>query len=113
MHLVLNGRVLGRKSERIPPKRMDDVEAAQPLHPGDDVADHVVADVPDVRVAGRIREHHEAVELGLRRLRRDLERSALGPALLPLLLDRLRGVIGHGWSHLWDARRRPAVTSPL
>ena len=32
---------------------MQDVEPLQPLHPGDDVADDVVADVADVRVTGK------------------------------------------------------------
>jgi hypothetical protein len=50
MDAVLDGRVLGRQAERIPPERVQHVEALQPLQPRDHVADDVVAHVPDVRV---------------------------------------------------------------
>ena len=67
MDVVLDRGVLGRQAERVPAERMQHVEAAHPLRARDDVADHVVADVPDVRVPGRVREHLEAVELRLGR----------------------------------------------
>ena len=47
---VLDCGVLGRQAERVPAERMQDVEPAHPLHARNDVADHVVADVADVRV---------------------------------------------------------------
>ena len=65
MRAVLDRGVLGRQAERVPAERMQDVEAAHALHARDDVADHVVADVADVRVPRRVGEHLEAVELRL------------------------------------------------
>ena len=95
MRAVLDGGVLGRQAERVPAERMQDVEAAHPLHARDDVADHVVADVPDVRVPGRVREHLEAVELRPGGILGDLEGARVAPAVLPLLLDCLGLVVGH------------------
>ena len=70
MRAGLDGGVLGRQAERVPAERVQHVEAAHPLHARHHVADDVVADVPDVRVAGRIREHLQAVELRPRRIDR-------------------------------------------
>jgi hypothetical protein len=42
---ALDGGVLGRQAEGVPPERMQHVEALEPLQPGDDVADDVIADV--------------------------------------------------------------------
>ena len=61
---MLNRRVFRRQPEGVPAEGMQDVKPSHPLGPGDHVADHVVAHVTDVRVAGRIGKHHEAVELG-------------------------------------------------
>ena len=93
---VLDGGVLGGKAEGVPTERMQDVEPPHPLHAGDDVPDHVVADVSDVGVPRRIGEHDEAVVLGAPRLLGHLEGALVGPAPLPLLLDGLRIVVGHG-----------------
>jgi len=60
---------------------MQQFEAAHPLHARHHVADDVVADVPDVRVPGRIREHLEAVKLLARRIGGDLEGARGGPLL--------------------------------
>ena len=61
------------------------LEAEHPLRPRADVADHVVPHVADVRVARRIGEHLEAVELRLRGIFGDFERAGLRPPFLPLL----------------------------
>ena len=66
----LDRGVLGRQAERVPAERVQHVEAAHPLHARHHVADDVVADVSDVRVSGRVREHLQAVELRPRRSRR-------------------------------------------
>ena len=93
---VLDGGVLGGKTEGVPAERMQDVEPPHPLHAGNDVPDHVVADVSDVRVPRRIGEHDEAVVLRAPRRFGRLEGARIGPAPLPLLLDGLRIVVGHG-----------------
>src|SRR5262249_50651110 len=92
--------------ERVPSERVQDVEAAHPLQARHDVANHVVADVPDVRVAGRVREHLEAIELRLRGVFGDLERARRAPALLPLALYGLGLVLGHDPSIIQGRARR-------
>ena len=77
------------------PNGMQHVVAAHPLHARHHVADDVVADVADVRVPGRVREHLEAVELRARRVGGHLERARRGPALLPLPVEFLRTIVGH------------------
>ena len=71
----LDRGVLRRQAERVPAERMQHVEAAHPLRARHHVADDVVADVADVRVARRVGEHLQAVELRPRRVGLDLERA--------------------------------------
>ncbi len=104
MRPVLDGGVLGRQAKGVPPERVEDVEPAHAFHTRDDVADHVIADVPDVRVPRRIGKHLEAVEFRLRRILRYLERSSGRPAFLPLALDGLGLVIGHDLSIIESSR---------
>ncbi len=94
---ALDRRVLGGKAERIPTEGVQDVEAARPLVARDDVANHVVSDVAHVGVPGRVGEHLQTVVLRLRRVLDHLEGPALGPALLPLPVERLRFVLAHVW----------------
>ena len=117
MDAALDGGVLGRQAERIPAERMQHVEPLQPLHPRDDVADDVVADVADVRVPRGVREHLEAVELRLRGVFGDLERAGVGPALLPFLVQFLRVIVRHCGSRrsdesLQDSSGRDLSTLP-
>ena len=93
MNAALDGGVLGRQAERVPAERMQHVVAAQPLRARHDVADDVVADVPDMRVTRRVREHLEAVVLRARRIFSDLERARARPAVLPFLVECLRFVV--------------------
>ena len=94
----LDGGVLGRQAERVPAERMQHVEAAHPLHPRHHVADDVVAHVPDVRVAGGIGEHLQAVELRTRGIGVDLEGAPCSSTALPLLIEFGRLEISHeGW----------------
>ena len=95
VNAALDRGIFGRQSERVPPERVQHVEAAHPLHARHHVADQVVADVPDVRVAGRVREHLEAVELLARGIFDDLEDRVGCPARLPFLVELLRFVVGH------------------
>ena len=103
----LDRRVLRRQTEGIPAHRMQHGPAAQALHPGDHVGDHIVAHMAHVQAPRGIGEHRQGV-IGLggvgrsraRRLGGQGQRLAL-PALLPELLDHLRpvaGGIGHGGS---------------
>ena len=104
---VLDRGVLGGQAERVPAERMQHVEAAHPLHARDDVANHVVADVADVRVPGRVREHLEAVVLRLGGVLGDLERARIAPPVLPLLLDCLGLVVRHDLQIISHARTPP------
>ena len=61
------GGVLGRHAEGVPAEGMQDVEAPHALRTGHHVADDVVANVSDVRVPGRVREHFKTVVLRLAR----------------------------------------------
>ncbi len=75
MHVVLDRRVLGGQTEGVPSERMQHVVAAHAHHPRADVADHVVAYVAHVRVARRVREHLEAIELWFRPILGHFERA--------------------------------------
>ena len=89
MNAALDGGVFSRQPECVPAERMQHVVAAQPLRARHDVADDVVADVSDVRMARRVREHLEAVVLRARRVFSDLERARARPAVLPFLVEGL------------------------
>ena len=104
---ALDRGVLRGQAERVPPERVQDVETLQPLQPRDDVADDVVANVPDVRVPGGIREHFEAVELRLRRIFGDFKGAGLGPVRLPFPVQFLRVIFGHGDPSRITYRPRP------
>ena len=86
---LLLGRVLGRHPERVVAHRVEHIAAHQSVEAGHGVANRVVADVPHVHAAGWVREHLEAVELGLTVVDFDFERSGIGPCLLPAGLDFL------------------------
>ena len=92
---ALDRRVLSREAERVPAEGMQHVVAAHPLRARHDVADDVVADVADVRVAGRVREHLQTVELLTRGIDVDLECLRRCPRLLPFLVQLLRFELGH------------------
>ena len=94
----LDSGVFRRQTEGIPPERMQNVEAAQPLGTRHDVADDVITDVTDVRVAGWIREHLQAVVFRPRIVLADLECPRVGPVALPFLVQVLRFVLGHDGS---------------
>ena len=64
--VMLDGGVLGWQTESIPPHGVKHIEAAHLRVTGDHVADRVVAHMPHVDIARRIREHLEHVLLGLR-----------------------------------------------
>ena len=75
MGAVLDRGVLRRQAKCVPAERVQHVEATHPFHARDNVADHVIADVADVRVPRRVREHFEAVELRPGGIFGDLKRA--------------------------------------
>ena len=92
---VLDGVVLGRQPERVPPHRVEDPEALHPLPAGDDVGGGVALAVADVQPgAGRVGEHVQRVELRLRRIGGGLVQAGLAPAGLPFGFDGVV-VVGH------------------
>ncbi len=116
VHATFDCRVLGGQPERVPSERVQHIEPAHPFHARDDVADHVVADVSDVRVPRWVGKHLQAVELRPGVVLGDLEGTLAPPALLPLLFDCLGFVVGHDLSIIFDADgpkcRRPADSVP-
>ena len=64
--VVLDRRVLRRQPERVPAHGLQHVVSLHAHVAREDVADRVVADVAHVQAAARVREHAEAVVLGLR-----------------------------------------------
>ncbi len=99
MRVALDRGILGRKAERVPPDRVQHLEAGHGGLPGDHVTDGVVAHVAHVDVTRRVREHLKDVLLGLGGvLGRVVEPLAL-PLGLPLLFDAVRFVDGlaQGW----------------
>jgi hypothetical protein len=101
MPALADGGVLGREPERVEAHRPEHGEAHAPPVVRDDLAQHVVAHVPHVELAGGVRKHLEHVRLaGLLRGTglagvRDVEGAFAPPYVLPLLLDRLRVVPLH------------------
>ena len=101
--------VLGRQAEGVVAHRVDHLEAVAAAEVGDRVADRVVLQVADVRLARGVGQHLEHVGLRLRGVEpglagvRDLP-GALGvPDLLPAALDRV-GVVLAGSSLARESR---------
>ena len=61
----LGGGVLGRQAERVPPHRVQHVEAARPFEARHHIAHRIVAGMADVEAPRRIGEHLHHVVLGL------------------------------------------------
>ena len=79
------------------PNGCSTLKPRMPLHPRHDVADDVVADVPDVRVARRIREHLEAVELRPRRIV-GRPRTRARPSTAAAISCRAAGACTRSWA---------------
>jgi hypothetical protein len=91
-----DGSVLGGKPESIETHRPHDHVPVPPPEMGDDLAQHVVAHMAHVQLAGGIGEHLEDVglvpQIGLAGIGH-VEGIRVPPDALPLLLDRLRVVL--------------------
>ncbi len=110
---LLDRGVLRGQAERVEPHRAHYGEAVATAEVGDDLAQHVVADVPHVQVARRVREHLEhvgllrvALELLAVRIRH-LEGSLVLPDALPLLFDRSWVVLLHRRSCSPQTTKKP------
>src|ERR1700722_7529179 len=82
---------------------MQYVEAAHPFVTRQRVADGVVANVPDVQRAARIRQHFKHIELGVARILFGLKERRVGPSLAPLQFDLVMVVLlfRHSFSGSW------------
>ena len=92
MRFVLDRRVLSGQTESVPPHRMEHVESAHALHPGNHVANGVVAHVPHVQRATGIREHFQDVVFRFGGVSFRFKHARFRPAPLPLGLYLLRVV---------------------
>src|SRR5258706_15891698 len=72
---------------------MKDVEAAHPLVTRQSVADSVVANVPDMQCAARIRQHLQHVVFRLAGIFLGLKQGGIFPALVPLHFDLVEVVL--------------------
>jgi len=79
MDLLLHRGILGRHSERVPPHRVEHLEALHPPVAGEHVPHRVVADMAHVDAPRRIGEHLQDIGLGLRAAVVGVE----GPPFLP------------------------------
>src|SRR3954467_7593567 len=89
-YLVRHRRVFRRQPERIPAHRLQHVEAAHAVVPGENVADRIVPHVSHVQLPRGVGEHGQAIELPLRGVFFDVERASTFPERLSFAFDRLR-----------------------
>ena len=63
MHAALNGGILGRQAEGVPPHRVEHIVALRPLEPRHHIAQRVVAYMPHMDITGWVGEHfqHEII----------------------------------------------------
>ena len=89
VHPGLDGVVLRRQPERVVAHRVQDAVTGAPVVVGDRVAQGIVLEVADVRLATGVREHleHIGVVGGVVRVVGDLPRVLARPQLLPLGFD--------------------------
>ncbi len=113
-----HGVLLGRQTKRVPPHRMEDVEALHALVAAQDVGRRITLGMPHVKSrTARIREHVQTVELGFARaVVRGFECLLVKPTLLPLLLDR-RIIVVHlryltPWRVLFSETSPPSAQAP-
>ncbi len=90
---MLDGRVLGRQPEGVPPHGLEHVLAQHPLVAGDHVPDGVVTHMPHVQTPGGVGKHGQAVKLLPRRVFHRLEGLVLFPIGLGRCLDLARVIV--------------------
>ena len=90
VNVVLDGIVLGRKSERVPADRIENVVALQPALSRNGIERRVGTRMTDVKSLTRgVRELDESVELFLIAVIKRVEHSLLLPHFLPFRLNSL------------------------
>ena len=89
-HAVRHRGVLGGQAERVPAHRLQHVVALHAVVAGEHVADGVVAHVPHVQLARGVREHRQAVVLGLVAGFHGAEGLRFVPEFLRFALDDVR-----------------------
>ena len=90
LYTVLDGSILCRHAEGIKAHRMNDIEPLHSLVAGQHIADGIVAHMPHVQIAGRIREHLQGIILRLLRVHLGLVDILSQPLGLPFLFYALR-----------------------
>ena len=83
MNFPLDGGVFRRQSESVKADRRQDVKTAHFLETRVDVRRRKIVPVPDVQIAGRIREHHEMIKIFLSA---DFVANIMNPAFRPRIL---------------------------
>ncbi len=97
MDAGLHRILFSRQPEGVPAHRMQHVEALHAFVARDDVGRRIAFEMADMQAGpGGIREHVEAVKLGLGRIFHRPERAMLFPVGLPL---RFNGVMIVGFTH--------------
>ena len=120
--VALDGGVLGRQPERVPPDRVHHVVAAAHPVARQHVAQAVGLGVAHVQVAAGVREHVQHVLLGRPLAPAGAVQVEAVPHRQPAVLDRVgvvRRALGRGLGHLLDssggtlARSRPSTARTL
>ena len=84
-----HGILFGGQPERIPSHRMQDITAAHPFEPAENIGCGISLRMPDVQSgSARIREHIQYIKFLFAGNLRCLERLMLVPVFLPFFLDR-------------------------
>src|SRR6266571_4397146 len=92
LNATLDRCLLSRLAKAVPTDRMQHVESAQSLVPGQRVADRIIAHVAHVQITRWVRQHLERVEFWSRIVIARFKRACIGPTLLPLLFYFFRKI---------------------
>src|SRR6185436_15179181 len=92
IHTTFDRSLFGRLTKTVPANWVQHIESLKAFEPGDRIAYRVVSNVAHMQIAGRIREHLQAVETLSSVVVTYLKRMRIVPMLLPLLFDLFREV---------------------
>ena len=108
-NVVLERRVLGGHTKRIPAHRLQHIETLHPLEPRNYVTNSVIAHMPHVQFPAGIGEHAQAVETVACGVFTDLESATLRPECLRLGFQRLGIVCVHRSCGLKTGKHTPEL----